>query len=204
MRLRTNPRIKCTQTFTQHLQAFIDIYKDFERQSKDHCHDVLLKTRRLSRKNIKEREENITTHLVSQTLTRSHKCPYFGIPEQVQLEPGRCLHCPLNKARCRYLNLTTVNPKRTWAHPSMHLFFQPLQCFLYTVPRCLHQMKELNHNQVNSILILNIKVSTEWLAQTSLSLQYDKKDMLKVECHNLFSILDCSQKVMTTRATTLS
>jgi hypothetical protein len=28
----------------------------------------------------------------------------------------------------------------------MNLFFQPLQRFLYTVLRCLHQMKELNHN----------------------------------------------------------
>jgi hypothetical protein len=28
----------------------------------------------------------------------------------------------------------------------MNLFFQPLQCFLYTVLRCLQQMKELNHN----------------------------------------------------------
>jgi hypothetical protein len=27
---------------------------------------------------------------------------------------------------------------------------------LYKVSRCLHQMKELNHNWVNSILILNI------------------------------------------------
>jgi hypothetical protein len=38
----------------------------------------------------------------------------------------------------------------------MHLFFQPLQCFLCTILRCLHQMKELNHNWVNSILILHI------------------------------------------------
>jgi hypothetical protein len=97
----------CTQTFTQHLQAFMDIYKDFKRQSKGHCHDVLLRTRRLSRKNIKEREEDITPPLVSQILTRSHKCRYFGILEPVQLEENKCLHCPLNKARCRYLNLTT-------------------------------------------------------------------------------------------------
>jgi hypothetical protein len=97
----------CTQTFTQHLQAFMDIYKDFKRQSKGHCYDVLLRTRRLSRKNIKEREEDITPRLVSQILTRSRKCRYFGILKPVQLEENKCLHCPLNKARCRYLNLTT-------------------------------------------------------------------------------------------------
>jgi hypothetical protein len=58
-----------TQTFTQHLQAFMDIYKHFKRQSKGHFHDVLFKTRQLSRKNIKEREEDITPHPVSQILT---------------------------------------------------------------------------------------------------------------------------------------
>jgi hypothetical protein len=38
----------------------MDIYKHFKRESEGHCHDVLLSTRRLSRKNIKEREEDIT------------------------------------------------------------------------------------------------------------------------------------------------
>jgi hypothetical protein len=96
-----------TQTFTQHLQAFMDIYKHFKRQSKGHCHDVLLRTRRLSRKNIKEREEDITPRPISQILTRSHKCWYFGILKPVQLEENKCLHSPLNKACYRYLNLTT-------------------------------------------------------------------------------------------------
>jgi hypothetical protein len=95
-----------TQTFTQHLQAFMDIYKHFKRQSLGHCHDVLLKTRRLSRKNIKENEEDII-RLVSQILTRSHKCRYFRILKPVQLEENKCLHSPLNKTCCRYLNLTT-------------------------------------------------------------------------------------------------
>ncbi len=58
-----------TQTFTQHLQAFMDIYKHFKRQSKGHFHNVLLRTRRLSRNNIKEREEDITPHPISQILT---------------------------------------------------------------------------------------------------------------------------------------
>ncbi len=144
-----------TQTFTQHLQAFMDIYKHFKRQSKGHLHDVLLRTHRLSRKNIKEREEDITPRPVLEILTRSHKCRYFGILKPVQLEENKCLHSPLNKACSRYLNLTTQKTN-TFVYLSMHLFFQPLQCFLYTVLRCLHQMKELNHNWVNSILILNI------------------------------------------------
>jgi hypothetical protein len=93
-----------TQTFTQHLQAFMDIYKHFKRQSLGHRHDVLLKTRRLSRKNIKEREKDITPHPVSQILTRSHKCQYFRILKLVQLEENKCLHSPLNKACCQYLN----------------------------------------------------------------------------------------------------
>ncbi len=144
-----------TQTFTQHSQAFMDIYKHLKRESKGHSDDVLLRSRPLSRMNIKEREEDITPRPDSQILTRSHKCRYFGILEPVHLEENKCLHSPLNKACCRYLNLTTQKTN-TFAYPSLHLFFQPLQCFLYTVLRCLHQMKELNHNWVNSILILNI------------------------------------------------
>jgi hypothetical protein len=131
----------------------MDIYKHFKRQSKGHLHDVLLRTRRLSRNNIKEREEDITPRPVPEILTRSHKCRYFGILKPMQLEEN--LHSPLNKTCCRYLNLNTQKTN-TFAYPSMHIFFQPLQCFLYTVLRCLHQMKELNHNWVNSILILNI------------------------------------------------
>ncbi len=146
----------CTHTFTQHLQAFMDIYKHFKRESEGHCHDVLISTRWLSRKNIKEREEDITPRLVSQILTRSHKCRYFGILEPVQLEENKCLHSPLNKARCQYLNLTTQKTSALGLTLPCIFFFQPLQCFLYTVSRCLHQMKELNHNWVNSILILNI------------------------------------------------
>jgi hypothetical protein len=99
-----------TQTFTQHLQAFMDIYKHFKRQSLGHGHDVLLRTRRLSRKNIKKREEDITPRLVSQILTRSHKCLYFCILKPVQLQENKCLHSPLNKAYCRYLNL---KPQKT-------------------------------------------------------------------------------------------
>ncbi len=105
--IKNKPRIMRTQTFTWHLQAFMNIYKHFKRQSKSHCHDVLLRTRRLSRKNIKEREEDITPYPVSQILTRFHKCRYFGILKLVQLEENKCLHSPLNKACCRYLNLTT-------------------------------------------------------------------------------------------------
>ncbi len=144
-----------TQTFTQHLQAFMDIYKHFKRQSKGHLHDVLLRTRRLSRKNIKEREEDIPPRPVPQILAQSHKCRYFGILKLVQLEENKCLHSPLNEVCCRYLDMTTQKTN-TFAYRSMHLFFQPLQCFLCTILRCLHQMKELNHNWVNSILILHI------------------------------------------------
>ncbi len=144
-----------TQTFTWHLQAFMNIYKHFKRQSKGHSHDVLLRTRQLSRKNIKEREEDITPRPVSQILTGSHKCWYFDIPEPVQFGENKCLHSPLYKACCQYLNLNTQKTN-TFAYPSMNLFFQPLQCFLYIVLRCLHQMKELNHNWENSTLILNI------------------------------------------------
>jgi len=43
-----------------HLQAFMGIYKHFKRRSEGHSHDVLLRTRRLYRKNEKEREEYIT------------------------------------------------------------------------------------------------------------------------------------------------
>ncbi len=144
-----------TQTFIQHLQAFMDIYKHVKRQNKGHLHDVLLRTRRLSRENIKEREEDITPRPVPEILTRFHKCQYFDIRKPMQLEENKCLHSPLNKAGCRYLNLNTQKTN-TFVYPSMHLFFQPLQCFLYRVFRCLHQMKKLNHNWVNSILILNI------------------------------------------------
>jgi hypothetical protein len=93
-----------TQTFSQHLQAFMDIYKHFKRQSLGHRHDVLLRTHRFSRKNIKERENDITPHPISQILTWSHKCQYFRILKSVQLEENKCLHSPLNKACCRYLN----------------------------------------------------------------------------------------------------
>jgi hypothetical protein len=48
------------RAFTWHLQAFMGIYKHIKRQSEGHSHDVLLRTQRLSRKNGKEREEDIT------------------------------------------------------------------------------------------------------------------------------------------------
>jgi len=102
--IKNKPRIMRTQTFTQHLQAFMDIYKHFKRQSLGQRHDVLLRTRRLSRKNIKEREKDITPRPVSQILTRSHKCQYFRILKSVQLKENKCLHSPLNKTCYRYLN----------------------------------------------------------------------------------------------------
>jgi hypothetical protein len=105
VKLRTNQEScahKHSHSIYKHLWTFTSTSKD-----KGHSHDVLLRTRRLSRKNIKEREEAITPRPVSQILTRSHKCRYFSILEPVQLEENKCLHSPLNKACCRYLNLTT-------------------------------------------------------------------------------------------------
>jgi hypothetical protein len=49
-----------------HSQAFMGIYKHFKRQSERHSHDVLLRTWRFSRKNGKEKEEDITPRPLSQ------------------------------------------------------------------------------------------------------------------------------------------